>query len=89
MFEMATGRPAFSGKTLPAVFGAILNHEPKPVSRHNPEVPPALDRIISRALQKSSIGRYPSAKDLLHDLERLVASSKSRRTSASLAVLAL
>src|SRR4030095_1206890 len=88
MFEMATGRPAFAGTTLPAVFGAILSHVPKPVSRHNPEVTPALDRIVSRALHKSCSSRYQSARELLHDLERLVVSqSRTRRASASLAVL--
>ena len=89
IYEMATGSLAFKGDTLPVVFSAILNVSPPPASRLNPEIPPELDRIIARALQKSPAARYQSARDLLKDLEKLTASQarKPRRVSDSLAVL--
>ena len=68
LFEMLTGRPAFEGKTRASLIGAILKDEPPPVSRVQPVVPAALDRIISTCLAKDPDDRYQSARDLVRDL---------------------
>ena len=64
LFEMLTGRTAFEGKTRASLIGAILKDEPPPVSRVQPVVPAALDRIISTCLAKNPDDRYQSARDL-------------------------
>jgi serine/threonine protein kinase len=56
-FEIATGRQAFSGNTSATIFEAILHRIPSSASRLNPEVPPELDRIISKALEKNPEAR--------------------------------
>ena len=68
LFEMLTGRRAFEGKTRASLIGAILKDEPPPVSRVQPVVPAALDRIISTCLAKNPDDRYQSARDLVRDL---------------------
>ena len=52
LYEMATGKMPFQGKTSGAVMGAILHEAPEPASHLNPEVPPKLQEIIARALEK-------------------------------------
>ncbi|HKS95225.1 MAG TPA: protein kinase [Terriglobia bacterium] len=71
LYEMATGRTAFSGSTAAVIYDAIMNRLPAPPLRLNPEVPAELDRIISKALEKDRRLRYQSASELLSDLRRL------------------
>ena len=71
LYEMATGRPAFPGKTMAAIFDAILHQVPTPPARVNPAVPPRLQEIIQRLLEKDRNRRYPSARQLLGDLRDL------------------
>ena len=71
LYEMATGRHAFSGESSASVIADILRGEPKPVSSLNPEIPDELQRIIGKALEKDRGDRYQSANDLLIDLRRL------------------
>ncbi len=71
LYEMATGRRAFTGKTSAVISEAILNRAPTPVARVNPDLPPDLERIIDKALEKERRLRYQSAADLRTDLERL------------------
>jgi len=68
LYEMATGRAAFAGQTAAVVFDEILNRAPASV---NALVPPGLDRIITRALEKAPALRYQSAADMRADLLRL------------------
>src|ERR1700687_6068934 len=71
LYEMTTGLPPFRGDTSAVVFDAILNKPPAPVMRENPQVSPELERIISRALEKSPDMRYQSAADIGSELRRL------------------
>jgi eukaryotic-like serine/threonine-protein kinase len=71
LYEMATGRRAFKGETHPVVRDAILNRVPTPARQLNAEVPPKLEEIINRALEKHRDARYQHASDLRADLEPL------------------
>ena len=71
LYEMATGRQAFSGNTTGVIFAAILEREPVPPARLNPAVPAELDRIITKSLEKNVRLRYQTARDMCSDLERL------------------
>src|ERR1700747_1226726 len=71
IYEMATGRQAFSGATAGVVFNQILERQPAPPSQLNPEVPPKLEEIIEKALEKDLKLRYHTAGDMRADLRRL------------------
>jgi len=71
LYEMATGRQAFSGQSAAVVFDAILNRSPIPVAQLNPSLPSGLDRIIEKALEKDRQFRYQHASDMRTDLVRL------------------
>ena len=69
VYEMATGKKAFEGKTNASVMGAILHLEPPPMSSLQPVTPPALDRLVRRCLVKEPDERCQSAKDLCDELK--------------------
>jgi steroid delta-isomerase-like uncharacterized protein len=71
LYEMASGRMAFPGKTAAIVHEAILNRSPVPLATLKPELPPKLDEIIGKALEKDRKVRYQSAADIRTDLLRL------------------
>ncbi len=71
LYEMATGKRPFDGNTNAVIFEAILNRPVKPVREWNPSLPPMLDQIICKALEKDRALRYHRAADLLADLRRL------------------
>jgi eukaryotic-like serine/threonine-protein kinase len=71
LYEMATGQPAFPGATSAIIFDAILNRDPIPPSRWNADVPPVLESIVSKLLEKDVRLRYQSASDLVADLRRV------------------
>ena len=83
IYEMSTGRQAFSGSTSAAVFDAILNRVPVAPVRINPDVPAELERIINKTLEKDRGMRYQTAADLRTDLKRLQRDSSSGRTPIS------
>ena len=80
LYEMATGRVSFPGNTTAVIFDGILNRDPTPASSVNPLVPPELDRIIAKALEKDRALRYQTAADLRADLQRLRRDSSKRTT---------
>src|SRR6266849_3463904 len=81
VYEMATGRKAFEGKTQASVIGAILKDDPPPISSLQPMTPPALDRAIKICLAKEPDGRWQAASDLTREL-KWVAESGSQVPSA-------
>jgi eukaryotic-like serine/threonine-protein kinase len=71
LYEMVTGRRAFSGDTPSAVFRAILDDTPAPPRTINPGVPAALEHVVMRLLAKDRSARYQTASDVRIDLQRL------------------
>ncbi len=71
LYQMATGKMPFEGKTSAVIFAAILEHDPPPVLERNPQLPPKLAEIIEKALEKDRELRCQSAAELKADLKRL------------------
>jgi serine/threonine protein kinase/Tfp pilus assembly protein PilF len=79
LYEMATGRQAFSGPTSGSIFDAILNRAPVSAARLNPDLPQELERVLNKALEKDRAMRYQHASDIRTDLQRLQRDTDSRR----------
>ncbi len=86
LYEMATGTVPFRGDTSAAIFDGILNKAPAPPLRMNPDIPPKLEDIIHRALEKDARLRYQTASDMRADLQRLKRDTDSGRSVAVAAV---
>jgi predicted Ser/Thr protein kinase len=88
LYEMATGRMAFSGNTAAVIRDGILNRTPTPLTQVNPDLPPELERIVSKTLEKDRRLRYQNAADIRTDLQRLKRDTESARVpSATSAVV--
>ena len=82
LYEMATGREPFSGRTSALVIDALLNSTPSRPSDANPSMPVELEHIITKALEKDRDLRYQTAAELRADLKRLRRETDSARTRA-------
>ena len=85
LYEMSTGRAAFSGASTAAIFDSILHKAPISPLRLNPELPDGLEPILSKALEKDREVRYQTASDLRADLKRLKRDTDSGRSAAQAA----
>jgi TolA-binding protein len=85
LYEMATGRQTFQGTTAAVVFDALLNREPPAPIELNANVPPALELIIARALEKDRNARYQSAAEIRADLAAIL-QERSATTSGATAL---
>ena len=77
LYEMATGRKAFSGSTQASLISAILRDDPPPISQVQPTSPPVLDRVIRACLAKDPEDRWQAAGDVRKELRWLSESSSS------------
>ena len=88
LYEMATGTQAFGGNTTAVIHEAILNRMPASAVRLNPALPPQLEDIINKALEKDRNIRYQHASDMRADLKRLQRDVELERTASSLTTVA-
>src|SRR5262249_34066697 len=82
LYEMTTGTLPFRGDSSGEMFDSILNRAPVSLLRLNPEVPPKLEQIINKALEKDRDVRYQSAADVRADLKRLKRDTDSGRVAS-------
>jgi eukaryotic-like serine/threonine-protein kinase len=83
LYEMATGQLPFRGESSGLIFNSILEHAPVPAVRLNPDLPPKLEGIINRALEKDRNLRYQHASDMRAELQRLERDRKSRHAATA------
>ena len=83
LYEMATGRQAFTGTTSAAIFDAILNRAPAELVNSNPDLPIKLEEIIHKAIEKDRDLRFQTAAEMRADLKRLKRDAGSKRVSTA------
>jgi eukaryotic-like serine/threonine-protein kinase len=83
LYEMATGMLPFRGESSGVIFNAILERPPVSPARLNPDLPPKLEEIITKALEKDRNLRYQHASDIRTDLQRLKRDTESSRITVT------
>ncbi len=83
LYELATGRRAFSRESAPQTLAAIIEDELERIDTHNPQVPVQLSHVIARCLAKKPDERYESTRDLARDLRDLAHESTGSRIAAA------
>jgi len=83
LYEMATGALPFHGETSALISKAILDYDPPPAIRFNRDIPPKLEDIIGRALEKDRELRYQSAKEMRAELQRLKRDTETGRVPSA------
>jgi tetratricopeptide (TPR) repeat protein len=83
LYEMATGQLPFRGDSSAVIFREILDHDPVPAIRLNPDLPPKLEDVINRALEKDRELRYQSAAEMRSELKRLKRDTATGRPAAA------
>jgi len=83
LYEMLTGQRVFQQETMAETMSAILKEEPKELTESNPNVNPALERIVRRCLEKKAERRFQSTSDLGFALESLTAATSSSSTTVT------
>jgi Tol biopolymer transport system component len=93
LYEMSTGRRAFTGKSRASLIAAIMEHEPPPLSSVAPMTPPALDRVVRTCLAKDPDDRWQSAADVARELKWIADEPQTatpvRRRRANVPLIAL
>ncbi len=88
LYQLATGKMPFEGPTSAVIFTKILEKESPPPSSINPDLPPRLDEIIGKALEKDRELRYQTAAEMRADLKRLKRDSDSGKSSSRAVAIA-
>jgi Tol biopolymer transport system component len=85
LYEMATGRRAFEGKSRAKLIASILGTQPPPIAQLRPMTPPALDRVVQACLAKDPDDRWQTAHDVMLELRFIAESSSAAGLSAPVA----
>jgi serine/threonine-protein kinase len=88
-YEMLCGQPPFTGMNPQAVLAAHVTQAPRPVMSQRPTVPPALNAIVMRCLEKRAADRWQSAEELQPHLEALLTPSGGTATTTATAAVFL
>jgi eukaryotic-like serine/threonine-protein kinase len=83
LYEMATGKRAFEGKTAASAMAAVLEREPAPISSVQPTTPPALDRLVKTCLDKDPDERWQTAHDVKLQLRQIIEGGSHPGTAGS------
>ena len=83
LYEMLAGRAAFSGDSRIETLHAVLKDHPADLATLRPDVPPTLERVVRRCLEKTPERRFQSARDLVFALETLTHASHAPRSGAA------
>ena len=86
LFEMATGKHAFEGKSRTSLIAAIVSSQPPPISSVVPMCPPALDHIVRKCLEKEADERWQSAHDVAEELRWIAQAGSQAGVASSIAV---